>query len=200
MPAEISIREDRPHRWDVYASLSIAFTAHTRMRIDRQAARFTLVEVPLPAPFTRDYDKCESPASWARRWDLSSWGMLGAWCDRQRIGSALVAWRTPALAMLEERDDLAVLWDLRIAPDFRGRGVGARLFAAAADWARQRGCTQLKIETQDTNPAACRFYARMGAELHTVRPDAYAHLPGEAQLLWYLDLKAPCENRQHGGA
>ena len=51
--------------------------------------------------------------------------------------------------MLGGRDDLAVLWDIRVSPPERGTGVGSALFRAAEDWAGTRGCTWLKIETQN---------------------------------------------------
>jgi GNAT superfamily N-acetyltransferase len=85
-------------------------------------------------------------------------------------------------------DDLAVLWDIRVAPSARRGGVGTALFAAAASWARSVGCRQLKIETQNTNVGACRFFARQGCVLVTARWDAYPELPDEVQLLWYKDL------------
>jgi streptothricin acetyltransferase len=65
------------------------------------------------------------------------------------------------------------------------------LFGYAAAWARARGCTQMKIETQNINVAACRFYAAMGAELGDIRRFAYRLEPlaaHEAQLNWYLPL------------
>jgi hypothetical protein len=58
--------------------------------------------------------------------------------------------------MLNGRNDLAVLWDVRVHPEYRGRGVGHRLFTAAAEWARTRDCRVLKIETQNINAPACR--------------------------------------------
>ena len=91
--------------------------------------------------------------------------------------------------MLEEsRDDLAVLWDIRVHPELRRTGIGSQLFRSAVEWARQKGCKQLKVETQDINVPACRFYAAQGCELRTVNPDAYPDLPHETQLLWYLHL------------
>jgi GNAT superfamily N-acetyltransferase len=99
-----------------------------------------------------------------------------------------VAFRTPGLDMLEGRDDLAVLWDLRVAPEVRGRGVGSGLFRAAEAWARARGCRRMKMETQDINVPACRFYARRGFVLRAADRFAYRGFPAETQLLWYEDL------------
>jgi len=99
-----------------------------------------------------------------------------------------VARDTPGVHMLENRRDLAVLWDLRVAPARRGAGVGTALFRAAAAHASAHGCRQLKIETQNINVAACRFYARRGCTLGAIHRFAYPGLPDEVQLLWYRTL------------
>jgi GNAT superfamily N-acetyltransferase len=93
--------------------------------------------------------------------------------------------------MLEGRDSLAVLWDIRVAPDARGCGIGRRLFEHAAGWARRRGCRRLKAETQNVNVPACRSYAAQGCELGAIHRCGYASVPSvahEAMLLWYLEL------------
>jgi GNAT superfamily N-acetyltransferase len=104
------------------------------------------------------------------------------------VGGAVIAFDTPGVGMLVGRPDLAVLWDIRVAPPVRGLRVGTALFRAAEGWARARGCRQLEVETQNVNVPACRFYARQGCVLATVEPAAYPGLPGEMQLLWYKDL------------
>jgi ribosomal protein S18 acetylase RimI-like enzyme len=92
--------------------------------------------------------------------------------------------------MLRERTDMAALWDIRVHPDWRGQGIGRRLFHAAARWARARGCRLLKIETQNVNVRACRFYQRMGCRLGAIDRYGYAEpeYAHETVLLWYLDL------------
>ena len=86
--------------------------------------------------------------------------------------------------MLEGRDDLAVLWDIRVSPEARGQGIGAALFRAAEEWAKARSCRRLKVETQNINVQACRFYARQGCVLATVDRSAYPELPREIKLIW----------------
>jgi hypothetical protein len=56
--------------------------------------------------------------------------------------------------------------------------------ALAAQWQ----CRLLTIETQNSNVAACRFYAREGRQLRAIHPAAYADFPDEIQLLWNLEL------------
>jgi GNAT superfamily N-acetyltransferase len=100
----------------------------------------------------------------------------------------VIAFGTPGVDMLEARSDLAVLWDIRVLPEWRRQGVGRALLEAGEAWALSRCCRQLKVETQNVNVPACRFYDRNGFVLRRVRPDAYAQCPDEVQLLWYKDI------------
>lgn len=141
--------------------------------------------------WTKDYDAVDGPPTrWLARWDVSSWGLLVARAgdDDARIGGAVVAWDTEGLDMLRGHRELAVVWDLRVAPAWRGRGVGAQLWRAAESWALARGCTALEVETQDVNAGACAFYERMGCVLSSVRPDAYPELPDEVQHIYRRSL------------
>lgn len=87
--------------------------------------------------------------------------------------------------MLEGRKDLALLWDIRVSPPFRSKGVGSALLAAAEAWATKRGARELKVETQNINVPACRFYKSLGCQLRHVNAGVYVGLPDEVQLLWY---------------
>jgi ribosomal protein S18 acetylase RimI-like enzyme len=176
-----------------YARVPIAFEVRRVLELtvrDGGLGGFVLTERELIAPYVKDYDalRGEHPTVWARRFDVSHWGLLVARAGSQRVGGAVLAWRTPDLDMLEGRADLAVVWDIRVAPSARGRGVGAALFRAAEAWAAARGCPQLKVETQNVNVPACRFYARQGCVLGAINRFAYAALPDEVQLLWYKTL------------
>lgn len=145
-----------------------------------------LTELPVAAPYVKDYDAIakNAPSRWPLRFDVSKWGLLVARHDGARVGGAVVAVDTPGVQMLDDRHDVAVLWDIRVAPDFRRQHVGSVLFGAAEAWARTRGCHELKVETQNINVPACRLYARSGCTLETVDPFAYRDFPGEIQLIW----------------
>ena len=138
-------------------------------------------------PYVKDHDatEAEGPTRWAERFDISSWGLISACRDGTRVGGAVIAFRTPEVRMLGGRDDVAVLWDIRVAPGQRGGGVGSALFRAAEGWAGAHGGGWLKIETQNVNTAACRFYQKMGCTLGAMDRFAYPELPGEVQLLWW---------------
>ena len=177
-----------------YGEVSVAFRVESELQfepVDRGLGGWRVTERTIPEPYTYDYDQFEGegPTRWARRHrDISNWGLLSAIDGQRRAGGAAVAWKTPGIHMLEGRDDLACLWDIRVDSIYRREGVGSMLFEKAVSWARERDCQRLKIETQNINVAACRFYARQGCELRGIHPGAYPELPDETMLLWYLDL------------
>jgi GNAT superfamily N-acetyltransferase len=176
-----------------YASVPIAFEVSTVLDVAEQGknfGEFILTERNLEVPYVKDYDAIagEQPHLWSSRFDISHWGVFTAQVEGKRVGGAVVAFNTPDLIILEGRDDLAVLWDIRVSPEAREQGVGFALFRAAERWAEARGCRHLKIETQNINVAACRFYARQRCVLTAVDRCAYPELPEEIQLLWYKAL------------
>ena len=179
---------------------SIAFVVDRILEValaDGGLGGIVLTEIPVADPYVKDYDavKGEGPTRWAKRFDVSNWAIIGARRDGVRVGGAVVAFRTADLHMLGGRDDIAVLWDIRVAPGQRGAGVGSALFRAVEGWAGDRGCGWLKIETQNVNTAACRFYRKMGCVLGAIDRFAYPELPGETQLLWWKALRAPSESQ-----
>ncbi len=188
---EVELAADPEEALREYAAVPIGFEVRSVFDVEDDGdGGLVLTERGLDTPYVKDYDAIpgEHPAGWAERFDVSGWGVFAAREDGRRIGGAAVAFRTPGLGVLEDRDDLAVLWDVRVSPEARGRGVGAALFRAAEAWARARGCRQLRVETQNVNVAACRFYARQGCVLTSVDRLAYPGLPGEIRLLWCKDL------------
>jgi len=181
-----------------YAAIPIAFEVRSIYQVeavDKGLGGLRLVEQPVSSPYIKDYDADVDgpPTAWPRQFDMRNWGFLLARETQTAhpIGGAAIAWNTNGVNMLEGRSDLAVLWDIRVRSEYRGQGIGSLLLTRAADWARQRGCTQLKIETQNVNVPACRFYASQGCELGVIHRHAYAgwpHVADETMLIWYLRL------------
>lgn len=141
-------------------------------------------------PYIKDYDsiKGEGPTQWSTCFNLSNWGLIIAYSDSRPIGGAAIAFDTPKIVMLEGRRDLAALWDIRVSPEARGLGIGSALFQAVETWAVSKNCRQLKVETQNINVPACKFYMRQGCTLGAIHRFAYPEHPDEIQLLWYKDI------------
>ncbi len=191
----IEIVEEEIARLPDHASIRSAFTVERVLEVemlDGGLRGIALTERVLEAPYEKDYDATQEggPAQWPVIFDVSNWGWLGARSGTQRVGGAVIAFNTPGIHMLGERSDLAVLWDIRVRPELRRHGIGGRLFGAVERWASARRCRWLKIETQNINVPACRFYARRGCVLGAIHRFAYPDLPGETILLWYRDLSA----------
>ena len=60
--------------------------------------------------------------------------------------------------------DTAWLISMWVAPEARGRGVGAALIDAVAAWAGSKGFVRLLLDVADDNVSAIALYARMGFE------------------------------------
>jgi GNAT superfamily N-acetyltransferase len=56
------------------------------------------------------------------------------------------------------------LEDLIVASAQRSTGVGRQLLEAATDWARERGCTHLELDSGNARKDAHRFYVDQGME------------------------------------
>ena len=176
-----------------YESISISFEVQTIFEIETPEnglGGMRFIEKPV-SPYLKDYDALGPPHSWLGEFDTTNWGFFLATESETPLAAAAVAWNTNGVDMLEGRRDMSVLWDIRVSPNWRGKGLGKALLAYAADWSRQRGCTLLKIETQNVNVNACRFYASQGCVLGDIRRFAYREVPAvadEIQLNWYLAL------------
>jgi ribosomal protein S18 acetylase RimI-like enzyme len=174
-----------------YAAIPIAFEVRSVLSALKGTERpVDLRESSVDPPYVKDYDAIgDRPLDWAARFDTSQWVLLLARSDGRSLGGATLALGTTGFQMSEDRSDLAVLWDIRVAPTARGRGVGRALIRAAEALARTRGYRELKVETQNVNAPACRFYEASGFELRVARENAYPECPGEVQLLWYKPLR-----------
>jgi len=160
---------------------------------NRGLGGFTLVETPVE-PYVKDFCSAddESVAQW-KRFDLSNWAFFMAFDNEQPVGGAAVAARTKKIHMLSGRDDLAVLWDIRVDDAYKHQGIGQALFDMAVIWSRSQGLRQMKIECQNNNVPAVKFYHKQGAILSAIDEYAYYNelkYRHEAQLIWFLDLHA----------
>lgn len=189
----ITYRRVDPSYFAQYDHIPMVVHVRREYRMERAAngsSGWLLREVPVP-PYDKDLGVYERAVEYADRFDITHWGFYMAFDGDRPVGGCTLASRTPGVDMLEGRDDLCVLWDLRVADGYRRQGIGQALFDRGVRWAKAQGLRQMKIESQHNNVPAGRFYQKQGARLGAVNAHAYDGTPAlraEIQLLWYLDL------------
>ena len=131
----------------IYASISISFRVESFFRIqviNHGLGGFRLCKEKVDPPYLKDYDAAgcdgspETPLDWPRLFNTTNWGFFLAYEGEKPVGGAAIALHSAGVNMLEDRQDLAVLWDIRVRPEFRGQGVGGQLFRQAASWAKSQ--------------------------------------------------------------
>ena len=141
--------------------------------------------------YIKDLSIYEIASEYEEDFDISNWAFFMAFDDDLPVGAVTIVSRTANVKMLEKRDDISVLWDIRVSDEYKHNGIGQKLFDKATEWSRQQGLSQMKIECQNNNVPACKFYHKQGALLGKI--DEYAYFLDESckdeiQFIWYLNL------------
>ena len=107
-------------------------------KLNRGLGGFHLVETPI-APYIKDFDEglYNYASRQEERFDISKWGFFIAFNEDKAVGGAIVASRTEGMNMLSGRDNLAVLWDIRVDDAYKHQGIGQALFDIAVKWSRE---------------------------------------------------------------
>ena len=181
----VRIEVESIERLEEHAKIPAAFLVRRILAVSREnggLGAFRLIESVVSSPWTKDYDAIsgEGPTHWRSQFDISDWGLIAVYDGKTRVGGAVIA--------PDRKSKEAVLWDIRVRPESRSLGLGTALFRSVEEWSRSTGCEILRIETQDINVPACRFYERNGCELSSVDRLAYPDFPDETKLLWFKNL------------
>lgn len=178
-----------------YSTVPIIFEVKSKLSVDLindGLGGIVLHEEDVIPPYIKDYDETKGEGSirWLERFNTSNWVLFLAREGRIPVGGATVAFHTPEVHMLRGREDISVLWDIRVHPDHRRSGIGTALFIEAVKRSKERNCKYLKVETQNVNVPACRFYVRQGCLLGEIDRFAYSapQVAHEVMFIWYLDL------------
>ena len=174
-----------------YSKIPISFQVESVYKIKLKKAGIAgldIQEEKVGNPYLKDYDVFESPMDWPAKFDLKNWAVFFAYINENVVGGATVAFNTKNVNMLDGRDDLTVLWDIRVKPEHRNKGVGSKLLEKRESWAKIKKCRRMKIETQNINVKACKFYKNHGYFLGGYHQFEYSCCPDEIMFLWYKDL------------
>src|SRR3546814_1849775 len=105
----VDVRPEAIATLDRHGETSIEFEVSTVFDIklvDGGLGGLLLTERTLDEPWVKDYDAADGgPSGWASRFDVSNWGMFGAYEDVDRIGGAVIAVDTPDLHMLRRSEE-----------------------------------------------------------------------------------------------
>lgn len=139
----VLIRNFRPEEWQDYRAI--------RLR--------ALADAPDAFGSTLAAEEALAPETWSTRLARSAVSgidhALVAELDGRAVG---LAW-----AKVDANDaQLVNLFQMWVAPEARGRGVGAALLAEAVRWASARGAGALQLGVNCSNAAALRLYERAG--------------------------------------
>ena len=147
-----------------------------------------LVEVKCP-PYIHDPSYQEGPKQWEQMFSLEQFGFFAAYIEERLVGLIALAYNTPGCHMLNQREDMVVIFDIRVHLDYQHQRIGTSLMQAAEQWAKQKQAVLMKVETQNTNVKACHFYASQGYHLGEINRYAYTiPLAEEVMLIWYKPL------------
>ncbi len=80
-------------------------------------------------------------------------------------GGLIVGWIHVFVARRVESGTFAELGGLVVAEQYRGRGFGKVLLAAAEDWCAEQGVLRLRVRTRSERAGARGFYERLGFSL-----------------------------------
>lgn len=72
-------------------------------------------------------------------------------------------------------------------PEYRSRGLGAKLLHQLINEALLRGCNKMTLEVRPSNHHALRLYTKTGFVSHGLRPGYYADTGEDAIIMW-MDL------------
>lgn len=137
MKSEYLIRKTKPG--DIKALISllkILFTIETDFTFD-EAKQSRGLQLMLETPDTRCIMVAETG------------GQVIGMCSAQLLVSTA------------EGGMVALIEDMVVAGEYRGRGIGEKLLAAIEDWAVRQGATRLELLADQTNTPALEFYQKM---------------------------------------
>ncbi len=158
---------------------------------DQGLGGLVLTERQVSATYLKDYDTAGEggPLRWPLDFDVSNWGLIAAHEGENRIGGS------SSPSTLRSGDDAGRTTGSRRRLGHPGRRWNSPARASARTFfkpqrpgPRREGAVEIKVETQNINVPACRFYLRQGCILGGINRFAYPDLPDEVQLLWYKDL------------
>lgn len=142
------------------------------------AFAFELWETPVDMPLYKSFREYEHKLEEVEARLSCVDGGYVALADEEVAGAILLN--------LEEWRSVTKVEDLIVGRQFRRFGIGSLLLKCASDWARNRGCCAIVLETQNVNYPAIQFYLRNGLEVWSIYQHFYPPGPVEYEVAIFM--------------
>jgi GNAT superfamily N-acetyltransferase len=147
----------------------------------KPAFAFELWEMPVDLPLYKSFREYEHKLEEVENRLSYVDGGYVALADGQVAGAILLK--------VEEWRAITRVEDIIVGRQFRRFGVGSLLLNCASDWARNRGCWAIELETQNVNYPAIQFYLRNGLEVWSIHQHFYPPGPVEHEVAIFMGKK-----------
>ena len=137
----------------------------TMQTLERPAFAFELWETPVDPPLYKSFREYEHKVEEVETRLKSVEGGYLALAGGRIAGAVLLN--------VEEWRSVARIEDIIVGRQYRRYGIGSLLLNCASDWARNRGCWAIVLETQNVNYPAIQFYLRNGLEVWSINQHFY---------------------------
>jgi ribosomal protein S18 acetylase RimI-like enzyme len=139
------IDETNFHIYDRVPMLVHVKSIYKLEKVDNGLGGILLKEVPVNE-YIKDLGVYEEVTKYAYEFDITNWAFFMAFDDELPVGAVTVASKTKGVNMLDGRDDISVLWDIRVDERYKQQGIGTKLFSMAVEWSKCNCLKQMKIE------------------------------------------------------
>jgi GNAT superfamily N-acetyltransferase len=149
--------------------------------LEKPTLAFELWETPVDPPLYKSFREYEHKLEEVESRLSSVEGGYVALAAGQIAGAVLLN--------VEQWRSVARIEDIIVGRQFRRFGIGSLLLNCASDWARNRGCWAIVLETQNVNYPAIQFYLRNGLDVWSVHQLFYPPGPVEHEVAIFMGKK-----------
>jgi GNAT superfamily N-acetyltransferase len=146
--------------------------------MDKAALAFELWETSVDPPLYKSFREYEHKLEGVETRLRSVQGGYVALAGGQIAGAILLN--------VEQWRSVARIEDIIVGRQFRRFGIGSLLLKCASDWARNRSCWAIVLETQNVNYPAIQFYLCNGLDVWSVHQHFYPPGPVEHEVAIFM--------------
>ena len=148
-----------------------------KLQINGDSIEFTVETIPeYIKRYSDEEDGIDDPSEYSGNADKVAYI---AFVDEQLAGQILIR---------KSWNNYAYIENIKIAGDFRNRGIATKLLACAKAWAKELQLPGIALETQNNNVAACKLYHKNGFRIGGFDFNLYKGLKQDTKeiaLYWY---------------